>query len=282
MRRITVASGKGGTGKTFLSTNLSAFISEKKKAVLVDLDVEEPNSGLFIKGETVFTEVQYSYKPEWNTSGCSMCGKCRDVCNFNAIVKLKNSIMVFPELCHSCYACSDLCPDSALPMKQNRIGELRHYSSGNLDFVESVLDIGQEQAVPLISLTFNYAALNFDEPLMICDSPPGTACPSIEASKNADHVILVTEPTPFGLHDLKLIVKAMRSIGKQFSVVINRHGIGNRDTEDFCKSENIRIIARIPDSRRIAELYSRGELVYDKIPELRSELEKITEFIEKY
>lgn len=281
MQTISVASGKGGTGKTFLSTNLSAFISQNTKTVLTDLDVEEPNCGLFIKGDNVLSEIQYTYKPEWDGTKCSMCGKCKDTCNFNAVVKLKDSILVFPELCHGCYACSDLCPESALPMKKHRIGELRHFSSGNLEFIEGILDIGQEQAVPLISLTFDYASRNFEEAVIICDSPPGTACPSIEAAKNADHVMLVTEPTPFGLHDLKLIVEAMRTIGKQFSVIINRYGIGNTDTENFCDAENIPVIAKIPDDRRIAELYSSGELVFDKVPEVRNELEKISEFIEK-
>lgn len=279
MIRITVASGKGGTGKTFLSTNLSSLLAEKHKVALIDLDVEEPNSGLFINADTSGNEICYSFKPEWDSLNCTMCGKCRDVCNFNAIIKLKDSIMVFPELCHSCYACSELCPVSALPMKKNRIGELKHYSKGNLEFVESILDIGQEQAVPLISFTNEYASENFNDRIIINDSPPGTACPAVEATKNADHIILVTEPTPFGLNDLKLIVNAMRVIGRDFSVVINRYGSGNDDTEDFCDKENIRIIGRIPDNRLVAEYYSEGTLVYDKIPAVRTELEKIGEFI---
>lgn len=274
--RIAVASGKGGTGKTTLSTNLAAWLAETEKVVLVDLDVEEPNSGLFIQADLVHKEEKFKMIPDWIEDKCTLCGMCQEVCNFHAVIQLGMIIMVFPELCHSCYACTELCPTSALPMIPQQMGELRHYQKENLVFVESRLDIGQEQAVPLISQTINYIEEHFSEPIIkIFDSPPGTSCPVIEATKDADFVILVTEPTPFGLHDLTLAVDTMLALNKQFGVVINRQGIGNDDVMEYCKEKNIPVLANIPNDRRIAELYSRGKLIYKQIPEVRTQLENI-------
>lgn len=278
--KIAIASGKGGTGKTTLSTNLAAYFAEKGEVILADLDVEEPNSGLFIKGEFVYKENKYKMIPEWEQKKCSLCGLCQEVCNFHAVIRLMDQIMVFPELCHGCYACSELCPTGALPMVPKKMGVLTHFQKDNLTFVESRLDIGQEQAVPLISQTNEYIDKHFHkEALKIYDSPPGTSCPVIEAVKNADFVILVTEPTPFGFHDLKLAVDTLKELKKKFGVVVNRYGIGNDDVVNYCKNENIDLLAKIPNSRRIAELYSRGELIYQKIPEVRHQFEEIEKYI---
>ncbi len=277
--KIAIASGKGGTGKTTLSTNLASYLSEKYEVVLTDLDVEEPNSGLFIKGRPIHQEDKFKMIPEWKGE-CSLCGLCQEVCNFHAVLQLGTQIMVFPELCHSCYACSELCPDSALPMVPQKMGELKHFKNSKLSFVESRLDIGQEQAVPLISQTNKYIENHFPEDFIkIYDSPPGTSCPVIESVKEADFVILVTEPTPFGLHDLKLAVDTIKELNKEFGVVINRHGIGNDDVLDYCQIENIPILAKIPNDRHIAELYSRGELIYKKIPEVREQLKNIENYL---
>ena len=187
--------------------------------------------------------------------------------------------MVFPELCHSCYACSELCPTSSLPMISGKIGELKHYKNAFMAFVEGRLDIGKERAVPLISQTIDYVTNNFQKNIFkIFDSPPGTSCPVIEVMKNADYVILVTEPTPFGLNDLKLAVETVRMLNRKFAVVINRFGIGNNDVMDYCKSENIEVIAKIPNDRRIAELYSRGDFIYHSISEVEEQLENIRKF----
>ena len=280
--KIAIASGKGGTGKTTLATNLASYLAEKENVVLVDLDVEEPNSGLFIKSTPVREEIKNKMIPEWNADQCTLCGLCQKVCNFHAVIKLGKQIMVFPELCHSCYACSDLCPVSALPMIPQKMGELKHFQNGRLSFVESRLDIGQEQAVPLISQTHDYINQHFpDESIKLYDSPPGTSCPVIEATQKADFVILVTEPTPFGLHDLKLAVETMRALKKNFGVVVNRFGIGNDDVLDYCREENIPLLAKIPNDRKIAELYSRGELIYPTVPEVKQELKKIADYILK-
>ena len=278
--KIAIASGKGGTGKTTLATNLASFLSESRETVLVDLDVEEPNSGLFIKGELFFQTDKFKMVPQWEKENCILCGNCQKVCNFNAIIKLPDQIMVFSKLCHSCYACSELCPTKSLPMQPEKIGRLKHLKINNLNFVESKLDVGQEQAVPLIFQTKKYVDEQFQKNVIkIFDSPPGTSCPVIEATKDADFVILVTEPTPFGLYDLELAVETMRELGNKIGVVINRYGIGNDDVLKYCENQNIPVLAKFPNDRKIAELYSRGKLIYKQIPEFANILKKMMEKI---
>ncbi|MFO7829548.1 MAG: ATP-binding protein [Bacteroidales bacterium] len=278
--KIAIASGKGGTGKTTLSANLAAFLSETEFVVLADLDVEEPNSGLFIHGILEHEEVKYKMIPQWNSETCTLCGECQKNCNFHAVIQLGPQILVFPELCHSCYACSELCPTSSLPMVKQRMGELKQFSENNLSFIESRLDIGQEQAVPLIGQTIQYIKEKFpDNTLKIYDAPPGTSCPVIEATKDADFIILITEPTPFGLHDLKLAVETVQELNKPFAVVVNRYGLGDDKVLDYCKENEIPIIAKIPNQREIAEIYSRGELIYKQVPEFKEELIKIRDYI---
>jgi len=280
--KIAIASGKGGTGKTTLSTNLAHYLSGKNKVVLVDLDVEEPNSGLFFKGELIHQEDKFKMIPEWIEDKCTLCGICQDSCNYHAIIQISTVIMVFPQLCHSCYACSELCPTEALPMRPQNMGELKHFDNGQLQFIESRLKIGEEQAVPLIAQTKKYIEENFtDDTIKIYDSPPGTSCPVMEATKDADIVILITEPTPFGLHDLTLASDTMAQLKKEFAVVINRFGIGNDEVIKYCQENNIPIIAKIPNSRKVAELYSKGELLYKKIPEVEKELRNIRDYILK-
>jgi MinD superfamily P-loop ATPase len=277
--KIAIASGKGGTGKTTLSVNLAAYIAEQEDVVLVDLDVEEPNSGLFFEGKLVHEEDNLKMIPQWDESLCTLCGLCPKVCNFHAIMQLGPTILVFPELCHSCYACAELCPVNALPMTPKVIGKLRDYQVDKLHFVESRLNIGEEQAVTSIAKTKKYVAGKYAEVrIALFDSPPGTSCPVIEATKDADFVILITEPTPFGLHDLTLAVETMRKLEKPFGVVVNRDGIGNDEVLRYCKAENIPVLARIPNSRKIAELYSAGKLIYPEFPEIRESLGHILDY----
>lgn len=279
--KIAIASGKGGTGKTTLATNLASYLSEKMEVVLTDLDVEEPNSGLFITGENVVKEDKFKMVPEWIEDKCDGCGICQSSCKFNAVLQFGEFISIIPELCHSCYACSELCPTDALPMIPKKMGELTHQRLGNLSLVESQLLIGEEHSVPLISQTNKYVNENFSNvEVQLFDSPPGTSCPVIEATKNVDFVILITEPTPFGLHDLKLAADTMREMKKEFGVVINRFGIGNDDVINYCINSGIEIIAKFPNDRKIAELYSKGELLYLKIPEFAKQLEKVKIYID--
>ncbi len=278
--KIVIASGKGGTGKTTLSVNLSSYMAEKEEVILTDLDVEEPNSGLFIKADLLHQEKKYKMIPEWKEDQCTLCGICQEVCNFHAVIQLGKEIMVFPELCHACYACSELCPVDALPMIPRKMGMLSHFQKGNLHFVESRIDIGEEQAVPLIKQSHKYVNDTFPgEKTSIYDAPPGTSCPVIEATRYADFVILVTEPTPFGLHDLKLAVETVRQLKKNFGVVINRQGIGDDKVLKYCENENIKVLAEIRNNRKIAELYSAGKMIYTELPEFRKELDRIIDFL---
>lgn len=279
--KIAVASGKGGTGKTTLSTNLAAYISRKQPVVLLDLDVEEPNSGLFIEGRTLHTAPVYRSVPTWRVERCTMCGLCQDVCNFNAVLRMGEKIMLFPQLCHSCFACSELCPASALPMVKREAGVLTHRREDSLDFVECRLNVGEEQAVPLIKESLRFTEEQFDQAaLRILDSPPGTACPMVAAVKEADLVLLISEPTPFGLHDFRISVETLRQLGLPFAAVINRDGIGDDALSDYCEEEGIPVAGRIPNSREVAERYSDGKLVYESVPSFRSALEDIVAYIE--
>lgn len=280
--KIAVASGKGGTGKTTLATNLASFLAEEEPLVLVDLDVEAPNSGLFIKGELLSEEARYRMIPAWKGETCKLCGNCQEVCNYNAVIRLDTQIIVFSQLCHSCYACSELCPSASLEMEPRKMGMLRHFRRDRLEFIESRLEIGQEQASPLISSTKEYLDSKYPrDSLVIFDAPPGTSCPVIEAVKGVDLVILVTEPTPFGLHDLKLAVETMRALGMEHAVVINRDGIGNEEASAYCNQERIPVLARIPNERRIAELYSRGKLVYRENQAMKKQLEGMWDYISR-
>jgi MinD superfamily P-loop ATPase len=277
--KIAIASGKGGTGKTTLSTNLAAYIAEREEIVLVDLDVEEPNSGLFFKGKLIHEEDIFKMIPQWDEKKCTLCGICPKVCNYHAVIQLGPSILVFPELCHSCYACSELCPAAAMPMIPKKTGLLRDFQTGKLHFVDGRLEIGEEQAVPLISKTKKYVAAKYSHvSITIFDSPPGTSCPVMEATKDADFVILVTEPTPFGLHDLSLAVETMRALKRPFGVVVNRYGIGNDEVIEYCRDENIPVLAKIANNRKIAELYSSGKLMYQDFPEVKQSLSDILDY----
>jgi len=263
--KIAIASGKGGTGKTTLSTNLAVMIAQKlnKNITLVDLDVEEPNSGLFLNLNLQKTEDVSVMVPKWDVNLCDHCNKCKGICEFNALVGLKKSVMIFPELCHNCYLCSDMCPTDALPMQPHKIGILNDFQKENLHFVEGILDIGIEQAVPLIKATKKYVE---NSEFVIFDSPPGTSHPVIESVDGVDLVILVTEPSPFGFNDLVLAIETMKVLKKKFAVVINRADNNYKEINKYCKKENIDIIAEIPNSRKIAELYSNGKLIYNEIP----------------
>ncbi|HHB94871.1 MAG TPA: ATPase [Campylobacterales bacterium] len=278
--KITIASGKGGTGKTTLSTNLTSYLaSQNRKVVLADLDVEEPNSAIFLKGKLKTEQVFNKMVPKWDSTDCTLCGKCAEVCNFNAIIDLPNEIRVYPALCHSCYACSELCPTNSLPMTPERIGEICEYDSDNFSLVEGRLDLGQEMAVPLIAGTIDFVDEKFDGYIKLLDAPPGTSCPVIEASRYSDFVFLITESTPFGLNDLRLAVETMRVLKQNFGVIINRYGIGDNGVEEYCQVENIPIVTKVHNDKEVAKLYSKGELIYPKIEHFKNSLDEIVEFI---
>lgn len=271
--RIAVASGKGGTGKTTVATNLAAVAADGGSEVTyIDCDVEEPNGHLFLKPEILSNRPAARLIPEVDLERCTHCGLCGEICQFSAIVPVGHTVLVYPELCHACGGCLLVCGAGAIQEQRREIGRLEVGHSGAIRFVHGMLNIGEAMSPPLIRQV-KEAAPSAD--LMLIDAPPGTSCPVIESIRGADYVLLVTEPTPFGLHDLKLALEMVQTLGMPFGVVINRAGMGNDETDRYCRANRVEIIAEIPDDRRIAEAYSRGELICRVLPEYREQFARI-------
>lgn len=259
---ISIASGKGGTGKTTLSTNLAASLGEGVQ--ILDCDVEEPNSHLFLNPAFKTKTPVFSLVPKVDEANCTYCGKCADICRFSAINIVGNTVLTFPELCHGCGGCMIVCPEGAISDSGRELGVVESGTAGSADFTHGVLRIGEAMSPPLIKAV---RSLEKDDMINIIDAPPGTSCPVIAAMKDADFVIMVTEPTPFGLHDLKLAVEAVKVLGIPSGLVINRSDIGDNGVADYAKAENIPVLLEIPFDRRIAEAYSNGRLVIEELPE---------------
>ena len=259
---ISVASGKGGTGKTTVATNLA--VSMGAGVQLLDCDVEEPNAHLFVspvieQSETVFTPV-----PEIDTDKCTLCRKCSDICRFKVIAIAGKTILTFPELCHSCGGCIAVCPEGAITEIGRELGLLEQGVFDAGDFVHGRMRIGEAMSPPLIKKVRERVK---PDKINIIDAPPGTSCPVIAAMKDTDFVLMVTEPTPFGLHDLKLAVEAVKLLSIPHGLVINRSDIGNDDVRHYAQTDNLPILMEIPFDRRIAETYSRGHLMVEAMPE---------------
>lgn len=249
---VSIASGKGGTGKTTVSTNLALSV---KNVQFIDCDVEEPNANIFIKAKIRENEAVNVKIPEIDKRKCDFCGKCSKFCTYNAIAVVSSSVLIFPELCHSCGGCKLVCPKEAISWKEKTIGKIEHGKTKDIDFYHGLLNVGEMQAIPVIKALKRKLNGNKN---VILDVPPGTSCPVIESISGSDFCILVTEPTPFGLYDLKLAVKVVQHFNIPFGVVINRDGIGDKKVEDFCKKQNIPILLKIPERKKIAQLYSKG------------------------
>jgi MinD superfamily P-loop ATPase len=263
--KISIASGKGGTGKTTIATNLALTFSREGSTVeLMDCDVEEPNCHLFLKPEFETSQTVTVWHPSVDQHGCTACGECSQVCQYGAIALLGEEVIVFPELCHGCGACALLCPAAAVLEVQREIGILQQGHARGFYFTMGQLRIGETQSPPVIR-QMKQAAKGAD--ITVIDAPPGTSCPVIEAVKDTDFIILVTEPTPFGLYDLKLATDTVRALALTFAVLINHCDIGDNSVRDFCTSENIAILMEIPDDLRVAKAYSRGELIVEALPE---------------
>jgi len=260
--RIAVASGKGGTGKTTVSLNLAKALGGPVQ--LLDCDVEEPNAHLFLEGRVLSRSEVAVPTPEVDASACDACGECGKICQYHAIVSLKTKPLVFPELCHGCGGCAAVCPTGAIREVDRRIGELEVLESGNITLIQGRLDVGVTMAPPLIRAV---KSLLHDGSPAVLDAPPGTSCPMITTVRDADFVLLVTEPTPFGLNDLKLAIDAIAETGLPMGVVVNRADAGDDRVSVHCRERDIPILLEIPDDRRIAEAYSRGELILDALPE---------------
>ncbi len=274
---ITVASGKGGTGKTTVATNLAVSLSDGVQ--LLDCDVEQPNAHLFIKPEITLSEEITTVVPEVDLDKCDSCGKCGEICQFSAITVLAGYVLTFPELCHSCKGCMMVCPKEAILEKGRQLGVLEKGVAGSLDFIHGCLRITEAMSPPLITAVKEHADPN---KTVIIDAPPGTSCPVIATLKGSDFVLLVTEPTPFGLNDLKLAVGAVRILKIPMGIVINRSDAGDDGVSRYAKEEGIPVLMEIPDDRKIAEAYSRGIMMVDAFPEMREKFQDLYNMIRQF
>lgn len=271
--KIAIASGKGGTGKTSLATSLAFAAGEN--TCLLDCDVEEPNSQIFMQAEIEKEEQVFMPVPVLDADKCTGCGVCADFCQFNAITTLgPGNTLIFPELCHSCGGCVRFCPEGALSEVDREIGRLSRGKRDGIHFVEGRMTVGQTLAPPVIRAVLKAAP---ESPLTLIDAPPGTACPMVATVRECDFGLLVTEPTPFGLHDLELAVETFRQLEKPFAVVINRDTGEDSRVQDYCEREGIQGAGTIPEDRRAAEGYSRGDCLYKAMPEWRERIEAILE-----
>ncbi len=291
--RIAIASGKGGTGKTTVATNLALAAARRGvRTAYFDCDVEEPNGQLFLKPRITSSRAATHLYPRVEESQCTHCGQCGAICQFSAIVCIGEKVLVYPELCHACGGCALVCPSGAITEVERPIGVVetgvaeagadktgsaqagadQTGAAATLRFAQGTLRIGEAMSTPLIhQLKENIGA----EDLAILDCPPGASCPVIESVRGADLVLLVTEPTPFGLNDLRLAVETLEAVGLPMAAVINRDGADSGRTRAFCQSKEIPVWTCIADDRRVAEAYSRGQLALDAVPAFRQAIEQI-------
>ena len=297
---ITIASGKGGTGKTTVAVNLALSIAAAdqhdladRKSVnsanplFLDCDVEEPNGALFLNPVIKERREVGQMIPQVDPEKCTYCGRCAEVCQYHAIAVVAQKVLVFPELCHGCGSCTINCPTGAISEVLDVMGTIeRGYAappgSGGVEFAQGTMNVGEAMAVPIIHQLKQWVIPPgaSDRPIIL-DASPGTACPVVESMRGADFVLMVTEPTPFGLHDLRLAVEVARDeLGLPVGVVINRDGVGDKGVDEYCEAENIPILMRIPLDRRIAEAYSEGTTIVESLPEYRERFVELWERIE--
>ncbi|MFC1958048.1 ATP-binding protein [Chloroflexota bacterium] len=262
---ISIASGKGGTGKTLVATSLALALKDSERVQLLDCDVEEPNANVFLKAEISESEPVSILVPKVDEDKCTYCGKCAEVCAYNAIAVLGNHVLPFPQLCHGCGACSYLCPEKAISEEGRDTGVIERGRANGVDFVHGKLTVGEAMAPPVIRKVKEYASS--DDTVVVLDVPPGTSCPVVEAIKGSDFCILVTEPTPFGLNDLALAIETARELNIPCGVVLNRAGVGNGKVTEYCQEENIPVLLTIPLDIEIARLYSRGIPLVEGLPQ---------------
>ncbi len=270
---IAVASGKGGTGKTTVATSLALVAARSGlSAAYLDCDVEEPNGAIFLKPRIAEDRAVGTAVPKVDPDRCTGCGLCGQICQYSAILSMNRTVLTFPELCHGCGGCRLVCPAGAISEGRREIGRLQAGPAGEVQFVQGVLNIGQALSPPLIRAVKAAAP---PAELTIIDCPPGTSCPVIEAVRGSDLVLLVTEPTPFGLNDLTLAVDMVRSLELPLAVCINRADMGDDRTRGFCDRNAIRVAAEVPDDRSVAEAYSRGVPAADVSPRYRALFERL-------
>ncbi|MEW6665858.1 MAG: ATP-binding protein [Thermodesulfobacteriota bacterium] len=271
---ISIASGKGGTGKTTVATNLAVSLGGGCR--LLDCDVEEPNAHLFIHPVIERMEEVPTAVPLVDEAKCTRCGKCSEICQYKAIVVIGKTVLTFQELCHSCGGCMEVCPEKAITEGKRVLGAIEIGRRNGLEFVHGRLRVGEAMSPPLIR---KVRAHGLKDKLTIIDAPPGTSCPVIASTKGADFVLMVTEPTPFGLHDLKLAVEAMRVLRVPCGLVINRSDMGDDKVKAYAEAEGLPVLMEIPFDRRIAEAYSRGEMLVEVMPEWKERFIRLYERI---
>ena len=266
--RIAIASGKGGTGKTTVAVNLAYAAAHSGASVtFVDCDVDEPNGHLFLNPVIEHSTPVERPVPKVDEGKCTLCGVCAEICQYGAIVNAGKKVMVFPELCHGCGGCALVCPSHAIVEEPRHTGVLETGMSGEIKFIRGLLDVGEPMSIPVISAAKNASS---DNGLILLDAPPGTSCPVIESVRGCDYVLLVTEPTPFGLNDLRLAVEMLRALSIPFGVVVNRAGVGDHGVRNYCDNEEIEILSEIPNDRAIAEAYSQGGIICEALPQYES------------
>lgn len=273
--KIAVLSGKGGTGKTTVSTNL-AFIS---KDLIIDTDIEAPNSHIFLKGKDFVENSVFTFYPKIDMEKCNLCGECGKFCRYNAIIPAKNRVIVFEESCHFCGGCELVCKNKAISWEKREIGKIlegRTFFDSEMKYGK--LNIGEMSGVKIIKQLYKETKKeNF-----IIDCPPGTACTTVTAVEKADFAIVVTESSPFGLNDMKLVIKLLEKLKIPFGVVINKAGLTEDETEIYCNEKNIEILGKIPFDKEIAQLYSKGELIVNSSQKYRDIFKEILEKVKKY
>lgn len=255
---ISVASGKGGTGKTTIATNLACSIGDGVQ--LLDCDVEEPNVHLFLTPEITSTKTVYSMVPEIDNARCTGCGQCAQICRFSALTVVGETVLAFPELCHGCGGCVEVCPENAATESQREIGVVETGKSDALQVVQGRIRIGEPAAPPLIRSVREYTSPGGET---IIDAPPGTSCPVVASMRGGDFILLVTEPTPFGLHDLQLAVGVVEELRIPCGLVINRADCGDDGVHVFAREKGIPVLMEIPFSREIAAAYSNGKMLIE-------------------
>ncbi len=275
---ISVASGKGGTGKTLVATSLALSLKDGHKVMVQDCDVEEPNDHIILKPVITDREPVFNLVPRVDEEKCTYCGTCARVCAFNAIAVINEHVLVFPQMCHGCGACSYLCPEKVITEIPKEIGVVERGEADGISFVQGVLTIGEAMAPPVIRKVKEYSNNDYT---IIRDVSPGTSCPVVESIKGSDFCLLVTEPTPFGLNDLILAVETVKELGIPCGIVINRAGVGDSKVADYCVKEGIPLLLNIPLSTDIASLYSRGIPLVEGMPQWRDSFIKLEKQIKE-
>jgi MinD superfamily P-loop ATPase len=278
--KISIASGKGGTGKTLVATNIAVSLASPgtSRVTVADCDVEEPNAYLFFPQRTLLESEECSvHVPVIDETKCTHCGKCSEVCAYHSLAVLLQTVLLFPQLCHGCGACTIICPEKAVSETTRSVGEIFRARSGGVEIIWGELALGEARTTPLIKAVKEMAGGE----IVIVDCPPGTSCSLVESVRGTDFCLLVTEPTPFGLYDLDIALKVLEKMNIPRAVLVNKSGMGDRNVYKYLEKRNIPLIMEIPLDRKIAELYSRGEIFAEKMPEWKAKFAGMVREIEE-